>query len=129
MKKFLQQTRVLQKTCPHCGEVNHLALIDLIRSFYLHGEAYTSVARHWCHHCHKGWDVDWFFTLQFSFYIFCIVVCASRADKVVHFLSPYPGEPWISYGITMSAFLAGLVFIDFYIKVLLVRFLPVVKQT
>jgi hypothetical protein len=129
MKKFLQQTRALQKTCPHCGEVNRLALIDLMRSFYLHGEAYTSVARHWRHHCHKGWDVDWFFTVQFSLYIVLLVVFVSRVDEIFYLLSPYPGESWAIYGITMISLFAALVFIDFYIKILLVKFLPVVKQT
>jgi hypothetical protein len=129
MKRFLQQTRVLQKACPHCGEVNHLALIDLFRSFYLHGSAYTVVARHWCHHCHKGWNVDWFFTVQFSFYVLCFVMIASRKELVMHLFSPYPGYTWVMYGITMGALLAGVVFIDFCIKVLLVRLLPVIKQT
>lgn len=127
--QLLHRIRLLQKTCPHCGKVNHLAVIDLFRSFYLRDEAENSVARHWCHHCHKGWDVDGFFMCQFLLYIVVIAGIAWRSDDVARILSPSPSESWMVYGITMVAYLVAVLFLDFYAKTYLVKILPLSKQT
>jgi hypothetical protein len=110
-------TTLLSKTCPHCGKANQLTFVDLFRSFYLRTPYDNSVARHYCHHCHSGWNVRWFFTCTFAVYILVF----TTALLILRFAA-------VGFNASFLLLIPIFIGIDFAFKAVLVYFLPLEKQ-
>jgi hypothetical protein len=130
--KALLRMIVLHKTCPHCGGVNHLSIIDLIRSFYLRTPADNHAARHWCHYCHKGWDVAWFFSCTLLVYLptayLLLRMMSSNLAMNTRF-ADFPDVPsFLFIGLKLLLAAVFLVVCDFAFKSVLVKLLRLKKQ-
>lgn len=125
---------LLHKDCPHCSKSNDLTAMDLIKSFYLGNTHDNGFARHWCHHCQKGWDTRffWLFSLVSFFLAFAMTLLAIKLCKdemgYVFLKSNSSSDQLFAFAFILASCFV-FAFFDFFGRVLLVKLLPLRKQT
>jgi hypothetical protein len=131
--QFILESRLFDKTCPHCGACNNLRVIDLLRSIYTDYEPFFWHARHYCHHCKAGWNVrlmPWWHVVWILLIVYGLL---SNLDLLANWLLPKPLENWIylaSLGtIKLSAIVLIFMIFDFSIKTLIIKISPLDRQT
>jgi hypothetical protein len=126
--------KLVSKDCTTCGETNQLAVIDLIKSFYLRTPYENLVARHYCHSCHAGWDVRyfsgfsfaWFLSAIFLYFLLMVLIVPPRL-LTLPFVTLASSTQVLIVG-TLTILLLIFLALSFFVQVFLVKILPLKKQ-